>query len=99
MASSIDRAAGSKTEGRRQHELLVIPASRNNPIGRDVLAWQEGDWRCEVYTGSVPGEGRLLVYCGDTVVSAESVPAGMPAYIRAEVLRQRVLRGNLRAPE
>ena len=88
-----------KTAAWRQHEILVIPASRNNnPIGRDVVVWQEGAWRCEVHTGGVPGEGRLLVYCGDTVVSAESVPAGMPAYIRAEVLRHRVLRGTLRAP-
>jgi len=62
---------------------------------RDVLVWTEADWRCELHAGRIPGEGRLLVYRGETVVTAESVPMGTAAYIRAEILRQRVLRGNL----
>ena len=64
---------------------------------RDVLVvWTEGDWRCDLHTGGIPGEGRLVVYRGETVVTAVSVPIGTAAYIRAEILRQRVLRGNLR---
>jgi hypothetical protein len=66
-------------------------------MARDVLVlWTEGDWRCEFHTSMVPGEGRLLVYRGETAVTAESVHMGAPAYARAEVLRQRVLRGDLR---
>ena len=61
-----------------------------------AVVWREGDWRCESHTSMVPGEGRLLVYRGETVVTAESVPMGAAAYSRAEVLRQRVLRGDLR---
>ena len=66
-------------------------------MARDVLiVWTEGDWRCELHTSDIPGEGRLLVYRGETVATAESVPIGSGAYIRAEILRKRVLRGNLR---
>ena len=66
-------------------------------MARDVLVlWNEGDWRCEIHTGRIPGEGSFLVYCGDDVVTAESVSLGAAAYSRAEILRQRVLRGDLR---
>ena len=61
-----------------------------------VVVWTEGEWRCELHTSDIPGEGRILVYRGETVVTAESVPLGTAAYIRAEILRQRLLRGNLR---
>jgi hypothetical protein len=38
-------------------------------------------------------KGAFLVYSGDWVVTAEAVPLGaQPAYARAEILRQRVLR-------
>ena len=62
---------------------------------RDVLVrWTEGDLRCELQTGGISGEGRLLVFRGEIIVTAESVPMGTAAYIRAEILRHRVLRGN-----
>ena len=64
-------------------------------MARDVLIlWNEGDWRCEIQTGDL-GVGRFLVYRGDSVVTAESVHIGAAAYARAEILRQRVLRGDL----
>jgi hypothetical protein len=68
-------------------------------MARDVVeVWREGEWRCYLQTSDIPGQGRLLVYCGDTVVTAESVPLGSLApHIRAEILRRRVLRGDLRA--
>lgn len=63
---------------------------------RDVaVLWRERDWRCEFHAG-IAGEARLVVYSGDTLRTAESVPSGHPALLRAEVLRQRVLRGDLR---
>lgn len=65
-------------------------------MARDALIlWHEGDWRCEIRTGGFPGEGSFLVYRGDSVVTAESVQLGTAAYARAEILRQRVLRGDL----
>ena len=65
---------------------------------RDVVTlWNEGDWRCEIHTGGCPGEGSFLVYRGDSIVTAESVHMGVAAYTRAEILRQRVLRGDLRS--
>ena len=67
-------------------------------MARDVVTlWNEGDWRCEIQTDAIPGQGRFLIYCGDSVVTAESVHMGLAAYTRAEILRQRVLRGDLRA--
>ena len=63
---------------------------------RDVVVlWNEGEWRCEIHTGALPGAGSFLVYRGDAVVTAESVHTGAMAYARAEILRQRVLRGDL----
>jgi hypothetical protein len=67
-------------------------------MNRDVLVlWHEGEWRCEIHTGRRPGAGSFLIYWRDRVVTAESVPLGAAAYSRAEILRQRVLRGDLRA--
>ena len=64
---------------------------------KDVsVVWTQGEWRCDLHTSGIRGEGRLLVYRGETVVTAESVPLGTAALIRAEILRQRVLSGNLR---
>jgi hypothetical protein len=66
-------------------------------MARDVLIrWNEGDWRCEVHTGGFPGDS-FLVYRGDSIVTTESVHLGTAAYSRAETLRQRVLRGDLRS--
>jgi hypothetical protein len=63
---------------------------------RDVLVlWNEGPWRCEMHTAGVPGEGGFLVYRGDAIITAESVHLGPAAYARAEILRQRVLRGDM----
>jgi hypothetical protein len=63
---------------------------------QDVLIlWNEGDWRCEMHSGRIPGEGSFLVYCGDSVVTAEAVALGAAAYARGEILRQRVLRGDM----
>jgi hypothetical protein len=65
-------------------------------MARDVvILWTEGDWRCEIHTGAMPGAGSFIVYRGASVVTAESVNTGAMAYARAEVLRQRVLRGDL----
>ena len=67
-------------------------------MARDVLVlWNEGDWRCEIHTSAMPGEGGLLVYCRNSVVTAEAVHLGAAAYTRGEILRQRVLLGHLRA--
>jgi hypothetical protein len=77
----------------------MMPASRHTAI-RDVLVvWTEGYWRCELQTGGIRDEGRILVYLGERIVTAESVHLGAAAYSRAEILHQRLLRGDLRAPE
>jgi hypothetical protein len=66
-------------------------------MARDVVTlWNEGDWRCEIQTGGIPSQGRFLIYCGDCIVTAESVHMGVAAYTRAKIPRQRVLRGDLR---
>lgn len=65
-------------------------------MAKDVLVvWTEGEWRCELHPGGIPDQGRLLLYHGETVVTAESVFLDTAAYIRAEILRKRVLRGDL----
>ena len=52
-------------------------------MAQDVLIlWNEGDWRCEIHTGDL-GVGRFLVYCGDSVVTAESVHMGAAACTHA----------------
>jgi hypothetical protein len=67
------------------------------PAMRDLkrLLWTHFEWRCELHSG-IAGQGRLEVYRGDDLKSAESVPTGNAAYLRAEVLRQRAVRGDLR---
>ncbi len=60
------------------------------------VLWTEGDWRCE-YHAAIAGQGRLEVYKGEVLVTAESTVTGPPSAYRSEVLRQRVLRGDLRA--
>ena len=63
--------------------------------GDALVLWTEGDWRCELNPGATPGDGRLQIHRGDTVVLAEAVNLGPAAYARAEILRQRLLRGDL----
>ena len=61
-----------------------------------VVVWTESDdCRCELHSSKTPGEGRLIVYRREVVVTAESVPIGAAAHIRAEILRLRVVRGHL----
>ena len=63
-----------------------------------IVLWRAGDWRCELHPG-VGGAARLEVYYGEAPVMAEASVAGRMAEYRAEILRQRVLRGDLRAPD
>lgn len=63
--------------------------------GRTVV-WCEGDWRCD-FQPSVVGQAQLEIYYRGALVTAEMAPSGPPSHLRAEVLRQRVLRGDLRA--
>jgi hypothetical protein len=55
-----------------------------------LVLWTESDWRCELHLGGAPGVGRLLVYRGEIIVTAESVPIGADAYARAELLWQMI---------
>ena len=61
-----------------------------------VVLWRELDWSCELHAGAA-GESRLEIYKGDALVSSELAPSGRAAHRRAEILRQRVLRGDLHA--
>lgn len=64
--------------------------------GQQVV-WSEGEWRCDFHPG-VAGHARLEIYHSGQLIAAETAPSGPPSYFRAEVLRQRVLRGDLRPP-
>ena len=76
-------------------------ASRNHFAGTrlseraSLVLWEEGDWRCEFNPG-LAGVGRLEVYQADQLILAEEALSGPSAAQRAEILRQRLLRGNLR---
>ena len=76
-----------------EHAGLFLPMTATNVI----VLWREHDWRCELHSGT-SGSCRLLVYRGDVVACAEAIVSGHTAYIRAEVLRRRVLHGNLSVP-
>ena len=65
-------------------------------MSENVVVWIEGDWRCVFYPG-FGAAARLEVYFGEYLVTSEETPSGDPASRRAEVLRQRVVRGDLRA--
>ena len=67
-----------------------------SPADSDL--WTEGEWRCVLRAGPA-GTARLEVYKHDRLITAEATVAGQMANYRAEMLRQRVLRGDLRAPE
>jgi hypothetical protein len=63
-----------------------------------IVLWREGEWRCEFRDGFA-GTARLEVYRGDVLATAEATPSGNPAHHRADVLRQRVVRGDLKVTE
>lgn len=63
-----------------------------------IVLWREGEWRCEFHDGFA-GTARLEVYHGDVLATAEATPSGNPAHHRADVLRQRVVRGDLKITE
>ena len=71
------------------------PASRHIATRAVLVVWTEGYWRCELQTGGIRDEGRILVYLGERIVTAESVQLGTAMHTRAEILRQRVLCGDL----
>ncbi len=92
-----DRAELFEAEGRRQSALRYDFGFH---MARDVVVlWREGDWHCDLRPSRMPGEARLLVCFRERVVSAESVNTGLALQTRAEILRLRVVRGHLRAPE
>jgi hypothetical protein len=64
----------------------------------DAVLWTQGAWRCVIRAGPA-GSARLAVLHGEQLVTAEATVAGLLAKYRAEVLRQRVLRGDLRVQE
>jgi hypothetical protein len=64
-------------------------------MSTDSVLWSEGQWRCELRTGPA-GSARLAVLHAEKLVTAEATVAGLMAKYRAEILRQRVLRGDLR---
>jgi hypothetical protein len=66
------------------------------PTPEVVVLWRAEDWRCELHRRP-DGESRLEVYQGDVLVTAEATQSGHAAQVRADVLRQRVRRGDLRA--
>lgn len=61
-----------------------------------VIVWCEGEWRCDFHP-AMAGHARLEIYHRDHLITAETAPSGPPSHLRAEVLRQRVLRGDLRS--
>ena len=60
-----------------------------------VVLWTDGDWRCEFHRG-VDGDGFLAIFHGERIVAAERTPSETVATLRAELLHQRVLRGDLK---
>ena len=65
------------------------------PLQKAFVLWRDGDWRCEFHPGYA-GDGRLEVYRGEQIVTAEATLSASVAEHRGEVLRQRLLRGDLR---
>lgn len=61
-----------------------------------IILWREDDWRCEFHPRR-RGQPCLDVYLADRLVTSESTDTGESAIMRAEVFRQRVRRGHLRA--
>jgi hypothetical protein len=60
-----------------------------------LVLWTEADWRCE-FRARAGADGRLDVYQADQLVVSENTLSAQIGKQRGEVLRQRVLRGDLR---
>jgi hypothetical protein len=60
-----------------------------------LVLWTEAGWRCEFHARGI--EGRLDVYLADQLIASENTLSAHIAAHRGEVLRQRVMRGDLRA--
>jgi hypothetical protein len=60
-----------------------------------MILWREGAWRCEFHPAA-GGDSRLKVFHGEQLATVEAAPSGNPAFQRANILRHRVLRGDLR---
>jgi len=58
---------------------------------KTLVLWTEGEWRCEYHPG-FGGEGRLEVYRGTVLVTAEATPVGPAALERSEALRRGIAR-------
>jgi hypothetical protein len=67
-------------------------------MNEPMILWREGEWRCEFHQATV-GDARLKVFHGDKLATVEAAPAGNPAFQRANILRHRVLRGDLRSDD
>ena len=65
-------------------------------MATNSVLWTEGEWCCQLRVGPA-GSASLVVYHVDKPVTAEATVDGLLAKYRAEILRQRVLRGDLRA--
>jgi hypothetical protein len=59
-----------------------------------VVLWRERDWWCQLQPRA-GGVSQLNIYKGDKLVTAESAPTGEAARLRADILRRRLLRGDL----
>ena len=62
--------------------------------GEIVVVWREGAWSCEFHPAG-SGASRLVILVGERLVTVETTAGGRSALQRAEVLRQRVMRGDL----
>ena len=63
-----------------------------------VLWTEADDWRCALKPGPAGGS-RIEIYKGARLIVAEATVDDRSAAARAEVLRQRVLDGDLRPPD
>ena len=79
----------------RHRQWRLVYASRRSLLLGNAVLWTEGQWRCELRVGPA-GSARLTVIQGDKIVAAEATFAWLMAKYRAEILRQRVLRGDLK---
>jgi hypothetical protein len=57
-----------------------------------VVLWTDGEWRCEYHAGYADA-GRLEIYCGERLVTAEGTQSPSLAKRRADMLHHRVIRG------
>jgi len=58
----------------------------SHPDGCEIIAWREGDRRCELW--AVKGKGELRIFDGATLIHRESLSEGGGSRL-AEVLRDR----------